>query len=99
MALQLHALRSRLCRLGAENLATPRQPVRPEVVTHVLVQFVIYVSGLDRQGRCAAEGIRTPDPRITNWVALSKRALPHANTASLIFWHKALQCLWLFFAA
>ena len=33
---QLHALRSRLHRSGAENLATPRQPVRPEVVTHVL---------------------------------------------------------------
>src|SRR3981081_261937 len=27
---------SRLLRLGAENLATPRQPVRHEVVTHVL---------------------------------------------------------------
>ena len=33
---QLHALRSRLHRLGAEDLATPGQPVRPEVVTHVL---------------------------------------------------------------
>jgi len=27
---------SRIFRPGAENLATPRQPVRPEVVTHVL---------------------------------------------------------------
>jgi hypothetical protein len=33
---QLHELRSRLHRSGAKNLATPRQPVRPEVVTHVL---------------------------------------------------------------
>jgi hypothetical protein len=29
-------LRSRILRPGAENLATPRQPVRPEVVTYVL---------------------------------------------------------------
>jgi hypothetical protein len=36
---QLHALRSRIHRSGAENLATPRQPVRPEVVTHVLGTF------------------------------------------------------------
>ena len=35
----LHALRSRLHRSGAENLATPRQPVWPEVVTHVLGTF------------------------------------------------------------
>jgi hypothetical protein len=33
---QLHALRSRLHRLGAEDLATSRQPVRAKVVTHVL---------------------------------------------------------------
>src|SRR5829696_995426 len=33
---ELHVLRSGLYRLGAENLAAPRQPVRPEVVTHVL---------------------------------------------------------------
>ncbi len=32
----LHALRSRILRPGAENLADPRQPVRHEVVTHVL---------------------------------------------------------------
>src|SRR5258705_5413537 len=36
LARQLRALRSRLLRPGAENLATPRQPVRHEVVTHVL---------------------------------------------------------------
>ena len=36
LARQLHALRSRILRSGAENLAAPRQPVRPEVVTHVL---------------------------------------------------------------
>ena len=33
---KLYALRSRLHRLGAENPATPAQPVRPEVVTYVL---------------------------------------------------------------
>src|SRR2546425_982959 len=33
---QLHELRSRLHRPGAENPATPGQPVRPEVVTYVL---------------------------------------------------------------
>ena len=32
-------LRSRIFRPGAENLATPRQPVRHEVVTHVLGTF------------------------------------------------------------
>ncbi len=36
LARQLYALRSRLLRPRAENLATSRQPVRPEVVTHVL---------------------------------------------------------------
>ena len=36
LARQLHALRSGIFRPGAENLATARQPVRPEVVTHVL---------------------------------------------------------------
>ena len=35
LARQLYALRSRLLRPRAENLATSRQPVRPEVVTHV----------------------------------------------------------------
>jgi hypothetical protein len=39
LARELHALRSRLLRPGAKNLATPRQPVRPEVVTHVLGTF------------------------------------------------------------
>ena len=39
LARQLHALRSRLHRPGAENPATPRQPVRPEVVTYVLGTF------------------------------------------------------------
>ena len=39
LARQLHALRSRLYRLGAENPAAPRQPVRPEVVTYVLGTF------------------------------------------------------------
>ena len=33
---KLHALRSRVHRLGAEDPATPRQPVRREVVTYVL---------------------------------------------------------------
>src|SRR5947209_18388810 len=36
LARQLHALRSRILRSGAENPATSRQPVRHEVVTHVL---------------------------------------------------------------
>src|SRR5712671_6844096 len=39
LARQLHALRSRLLRPGAESLATPRQPVPHEVVTHVLGTF------------------------------------------------------------
>ena len=36
LARELHALRSWILRSGAENLAAPRQPVRHEVVTHVL---------------------------------------------------------------
>ncbi|MEA2903082.1 MAG: hypothetical protein QOI12_469 [Alphaproteobacteria bacterium] len=36
---QLQPLRSRKLRSGAENPAAPRQPVRPEVVTHVLGTF------------------------------------------------------------
>ncbi len=36
---ELPVLRSGLHRPGAENLAAPRQPVRPEVVTHVLGPF------------------------------------------------------------
>jgi len=32
----LHALRSWIHRLGTENLATNRQPLRPRDVTHVL---------------------------------------------------------------
>src|SRR5450759_3573932 len=35
LARRLHALQSRLLRPEAENLATPRQSVRHEVVTHV----------------------------------------------------------------
>jgi hypothetical protein len=37
--LALQPLRSRILRPGADNPATPRQPVRPEVVTHVLGTF------------------------------------------------------------
>jgi hypothetical protein len=36
LARLLHALRSRIHRFGAKDSATPRQPFRPEVVTHVL---------------------------------------------------------------
>jgi len=36
LARPLHALRSWICRFGTEDPAAPRQPVRPEVVTHVL---------------------------------------------------------------
>src|ERR1700716_3893560 len=36
LARQVHALRSRILRPGAENPATSRQPVRHDVVTHVL---------------------------------------------------------------
>jgi hypothetical protein len=32
---------------GAKNLAAPRQPLRPKVVTHVLGTFCTYVFGLD----------------------------------------------------
>ena len=50
--------------LEQEDLATPRQPVRPEVVTHVLGHSVTYVSGLDTQLSGSGGGTRTPDTRI-----------------------------------
>src|SRR5260370_19161564 len=63
LARQLHARRSRLLRPGAEDLATPRQPVRPEVVTHVLGTFC-YPSLRAGHGIIGAlGGIRTPDPQ------------------------------------
>ena len=43
----LHEIRSRLHRLGAENPATSRQPVRLEAVTYVLGTKLTYVSGMD----------------------------------------------------
>src|SRR5260370_20293659 len=75
LARQLHALRSRLLRPGAEDLATPRQPVRPEVVTHVLGTFCYpslraghHLSGPDNGIIGALGGIRTPDPQIRSLV-------------------------------
>jgi transposase InsO family protein len=63
---QLHELRSWLHRSGAEDLATPRQPVRPEVVTHVL-GTVRYLCLRVRQLKFGAgEGIRTLDPNLGN---------------------------------
>jgi hypothetical protein len=55
-----------ILRPGAENFATPRQPVRPEVVTHVLgtICYPCLRAGHSKTG--AARGIRTPDPVITN---------------------------------
>src|SRR6185503_10049092 len=54
-------VRSRLLRSGAENLATPRQPVRPEVVTHVLGTFR-YPCLRAGQGLFGTAGwTRTPD--------------------------------------
>jgi hypothetical protein len=46
------------------TLCTLRQPVRHEVVTHVFGTYLCLRAGQLRSG--AAEGIRTPDPRITN---------------------------------
>ena len=43
-------LRSRLYRLGSKNLAAPRQPLRPKVVTHVLGTFR-YLSLRSGQGK------------------------------------------------
>src|SRR5580692_12223837 len=51
---------------GVNDLATPRQPERPEVVTHVsgTICYLCVRAGHDLTG--AARGIRTPDPVITN---------------------------------
>ncbi len=61
LARQLHALRSRLYRLGAENPAASRQPVRPEVVTHVLGTFCYPCLRAGQKQDGGEEGIRTLD--------------------------------------
>src|SRR5262249_40146600 len=57
----LHARRSRILRPGAENLATPRQPVRPEVVTHVLGTFRYLCVRAGQSMAGGDGGIRTLD--------------------------------------
>src|SRR3981081_3986136 len=52
---QFHALRSGILQSGAENPATPRQPVRHEVVTHVLGTWC-YLSVRAGQFERMAEG-------------------------------------------
>ena len=49
-------------RPGAEDLATPRQPVRPEVVTHVLGTFCYLCLRAGQVRGGAAEGISNPRP-------------------------------------
>ena len=61
LAGQLHALRSRIHRFGTEDPANHRQPVRHEVVTHVLGQTVTHVSGPDLEIIGAPDRIRTCD--------------------------------------
>ena len=57
----LAALSGSRC-LGTENLAAPRQPVRPEVVTHVLGTFCHPCLRAGHRETGAGEGIRTLDP-------------------------------------
>ena len=61
---QLHELRSWLHRSGAEDLATPRQPVRPEIVTHV-IGTVRYLCLRVRHIIAGGDGgVRTHDPNL-----------------------------------
>ena len=60
-ARQLHELRSRLHRSGAKDFAAPRQPVRPEVGTHV-VGTDCHLCPRSRHKDCGGGGgIRTRD--------------------------------------
>src|SRR4030088_537271 len=68
LARQLHALRSRILRPGAENPATSRQPVRHEVVTHVLGTTCHLCVRAGQWVIGALGGIRTPDPQIRSLV-------------------------------
>src|SRR5262249_16257828 len=56
LARQLRPLRSRILRSGTENPATPGQPVRPEVVTHVLGTFSYPCLRAGPRGYGAQEG-------------------------------------------
>src|SRR6201746_903370 len=76
LARQLHALRSRILRSGAENPATSRQPVRHEVVTHVLGRPVTYVSGLDTGLGGGPGRIRT-----SNQTVMSLTSIPFESRA------------------
>src|SRR5204862_8142866 len=60
LARQLHAIRSRILRSGAENPATARQPVRHEVVTHVLgtTCYLCLRAGQERGWRVATDSDR-----------------------------------------
>jgi hypothetical protein len=69
---KLHALRSRILRSGAENLATPRQPVRPQVVTHVLGTFCY---------PCLRAGHPTPWLRMQSDANLSPNQIPSMTEA------------------
>jgi hypothetical protein len=52
---------------GVNNLATPRQSVRHEIVTHVLGTFCYLCLRAGHLSDGAARGIRTPDPVITKY--------------------------------
>jgi len=86
LARQLYALRSRLLRPRAENLATSRQPVRPEVVTHVsgTLCYRYLRAGQKARWRKERNWDRTFStwvsvlPRVPRQVVLGKRATKHA---------------------
>jgi hypothetical protein len=59
----LHALRSRLHRSRTENPATPRQPLRHKVVTHILGTFRYLYLRSGHRLRAGGNRIRTLGPR------------------------------------
>jgi hypothetical protein len=61
LARQLHARRSEIDRPRAEDLANHRQPVRHEVVTHLLGRFHYPCLRAGHPGDGGADGIRTHD--------------------------------------
>jgi hypothetical protein len=83
--------RSRLLRPGAENLASPRQPVRPEVVTHAAGMFLTDVSGLDKRSAGGDGGIRTLDRALQPYNGLANRRLQPLGHVSV---HAENGALW-----
>src|SRR3954465_14049142 len=81
---KLHALRSRLHRLGTENPATTRQPVRGEVVTHVLGTTCYPCLKVAHFNLGGDAGIRTLDTGFGPYAPLAGECLRPLGHVSLV---------------